>query len=53
MTIRTEKLNDRIHLIVHDDASPDGGGIQNMAYWIDRYMGAKGLRVVVAGRLDT
>jgi len=53
MTIETEVLKDRIHLIIHDDASPDGGGIQNMAYWIARYMGAKGQRVVVAGRLDS
>lgn len=52
MTIRIEGLKNHIHLIIHDYASPDSGGIQNMAYWIARYMEAKGLRVVVAGRLD-
>jgi phosphatidylinositol alpha-1,6-mannosyltransferase len=47
-----ELLKDRLHLIIHDDVSPDGGGIQNMAYWIARFMEAKGLRVVVGGRID-
>ena len=53
MTIETEVLKDRIHLILHDDASPEGGGIQSTTYWMAKYMGAKGLRVVVAGRLDS
>ncbi|MCJ7500629.1 glycosyltransferase [bacterium] len=42
----------RIHLIIHANASSNGGGIQNMAYWTARCMGANGLKAVVADRLD-
>ena len=40
------------HLFIYDDPSPDGGGIQNMAYWIPRNFAAHGLRVVLAGQAD-
>ncbi|MDF1535034.1 MAG: glycosyltransferase family 4 protein [bacterium] len=38
-----------IHLIIYDDPSPEGGGIQNTAYWIGRKLEDKNLSVVVAG----
>jgi hypothetical protein len=37
------------HIIIYDDPSPEGGGIQNMAYWIGRKLRDKNLPVVVAG----
>lgn len=52
----TEKIarqvRDPIHLFIHDDASPEGGGIQSTTYWMASYMAAKGLKVVVAGRQE-
>jgi glycosyltransferase involved in cell wall biosynthesis len=43
------KPDSYIHLIIYDDPSPEGGGIQNTAYWIGRKLRNRGLQVVVAG----
>lgn len=37
------------HVVIYDDPSPEGGGIQNTAYWIERKLSARGLRVIAAG----
>ena len=40
------------HLIIHDDVSPDGGGIQNIAFNLAIGLARKGVPVVVAGRME-
>jgi len=45
----TSKPDSYIHLIIYDDPAPEGGGIQNTAYWIGRKLRNRGLQVVVAG----
>lgn len=39
------------HVIIHDNISPDGGGIQNMAFHLAVQLRRKGLKVVVAGKI--
>jgi phosphatidylinositol alpha-1,6-mannosyltransferase len=50
MTSRYPGLNDYTHLLIFDDPVPDGGGIQNMAYWLAVHLKQQGLRVVIAGQ---
>ncbi|MGD8353265.1 MAG: glycosyltransferase family 4 protein, partial [Pseudomonadota bacterium] len=52
MNAVNKELKRYTHIFIHDDASPEGGGIQSTTYWMSTYMGAKGFKVVVAGRLD-
>lgn len=43
-------LNQYTHLILFDDPVPDGGGIQNMAFWLSIHLKRQGLRVIIAGQ---
>ena len=44
------KASEYTHLIIFDKPVPEGGGIQNMAYWLAQSLKNQGLRVVIAGQ---
>jgi phosphatidyl-myo-inositol dimannoside synthase len=44
------ELKNYTHLILFDNPIPDGGGIQNMAYWLAVHLQRQGLHVVLAGQ---
>ena len=48
-----DPLGKYLHIILQDGTSPEGGGIQNIAYHLALHLSGRGLRVVVAGKTDS